>query len=86
MINLIVYIVSTVFTYVLGLISKHFNWNETVPIPVQNICIGLIVFSIVYIIYKPTNYEDIINQIIVAMGGTGTATLVYDTKKIGKEK
>ena len=84
MINLIVFIVSTLFTYVFGILSKHFKWNETLPIPVQNIMVGLISFSIFYIIYRPGNSEEVINQIIVALGGSGTATLSYDLSKINK--
>ena len=41
-VQLIVYIVTTLFTYVLGKASKYFGWNETLPIPIQNIAIGVI--------------------------------------------
>lgn len=85
MINLLVYLVSTIFTYVLGIIAKKNKWNEILPIPIQNIIVGIIVFTIFYIIYRPQNAEDVIQQIIVALGGTGTATLSYDISKINKE-
>lgn len=84
MVNIMIYIVSTLLTYTLGLISKHFKWNESVPIPVQNILVGIIVFTIFYVIYKPDNLEDLLQQIITALGGTGTATLGYDTQKLNK--
>ena len=84
MVNLIVYIVSTLFTYFFGVLSKHFKWNETLPIPVQNVIVGLISFSIFYAIFLPQNSEEIIEQIIVALGGCGTATLSYDLSKISK--
>lgn len=86
MINFLVYIVSTLATYIMGILSKKMKWNESLPIPIQNILIGMIVFTIFYIIYHPTNTEEIIEQIIVALGGTGTATLGYDTQKLKKEK
>lgn len=84
MVNLIVYVVSTLFTYVMGVVSKYFKWNEKIPIPVQNIIVGIICFSIAYIIYKPENSEALVEQIIVALGGSGTATLSYDLSKINK--
>ena len=36
-VQLLVYVITTLFTYILGKISKHFGWNETLPIPIQNI-------------------------------------------------
>lgn len=85
MINLLIYIVSTVFTYVLGILSKKLKWNEELPIPIQNIMVGLIVFGIAYLITKPTDYMVLVDNIWCAMGGAGTATLAYDTIKINKE-
>ena len=40
-VQLLVYVITALFTYVLGKISKHFGWNETLPIPIQNILIGI---------------------------------------------
>lgn len=85
MINSLIYIVSTLFTYFLGLASKKFKWNEELPIPVQNIIVGFIVFIIAFFITKPENTEEFLNQFIIALGGSGTATLGYDASKIGKE-
>lgn len=88
MINTITYIVSTLFTYIMGLLSKKFGWNEELPIPVQNILVGMFVFGVVfvytYFIKTPINVESVIEQIICAIGGSGTATLYYDNKKIGE--
>ena len=88
MINLVVYIVSTLTTYILGLISKRYNW--TIPIPIQNILIGIICFIGVIIgnliCKKPIDVEIIIPAIISALGGAGTAALCYDTKKSIKEE
>lgn len=85
MVKLITYITSTLFTYIFGIISKKKGWNEILPIPVQNIIIGIIVFmlsSIVLLILKENiDMENIVEQIIFALGGSGTATLAYDTQK-----
>jgi|GEM_PF-380181 len=50
-VQLLVYVITTVFTYILGKISKHFGWNETLPIPIQNILIGIIATIIGCIIH-----------------------------------
>lgn len=85
MIQISTYIVSTLFTYFLGIISKKRGWNSTVPIPIQNILIGIIVFLCSIIICKITSqdiiFEDIIAQITASLGGAGTATLYYDSSK-----
>ena len=85
MIKILTYVVATLLTYGLGLLSKKKGWNETVPIPVQNIIVGTVVFFISALYIRLTNQEvvlpDIINQIFLSLGGSGTATLYYDTKK-----
>ena len=85
MIKLLTYIVSTLFTYILGIISKKKGFNETLPIPIQNIIVGIIVFIlsliIVHIQKEHISAQNIIEQIVVAIGGSGTATLAYDTRK-----
>ena len=50
-VQLLVYVITTLFTYILGKISKHFGWNETLPIPIQNILIGIIATIIGCIIH-----------------------------------
>lgn len=89
MINICVYVISTLLTYFMGLASKKFGWNEDLPIPVQNILIGIFVFGIAliysYFVKTDFNAEQIIEQIICALGGSGTATLYYDNLKV-KEK
>lgn len=80
MVNVLIYIVSTLVTYIMGILSKKFKWNESLPIPVQNIIVGAIVFLLAWLFTKP-NTEELLNQIIVALGGAGTATLGYDVKK-----
>lgn len=85
MIKLLTYIVSAIFTYALGLISKKKGWHETLPIPIQNIIVGAIVFIlsiiITHILKENVSITAIIEQIIVAIGGSGTATLAYDAQK-----
>lgn len=85
MIEVLIYVVSTVLTYTLGVLSKKFKWNQSLPIPIQNILVGIIVFGIFYIVKRPVDVEGSLQQIMVALGGAGTATLGYDTQKIGKE-
>ena len=89
MINELVLIFSTIVTYVLGKLSKRFNWNETLPIPMQNILVGFLVFAIVFLYQKATgmefNAQDIIQNIFYAFGGSGLATLGYDVNKSSKE-
>ena len=86
MLEVLVYIVSTIVTYVLGIISKKCKWNEQLPIPIQNIIVGVIVFTIFYIVKRPVDVEIALQQLMLALGGAGTAALSYDTTKIGKEK
>lgn len=90
MINLLTYVISTLLTYFMGLASKRFGWNEELPIPVQNILIGLFVFGIVIVYTHLTggelDFNNITTQIITALGGSGTATLIYDNLKDTKEK
>lgn len=90
MIKLLAYIVSALFTYILGIISKKKKWHETLPIPMQNLIVGAIVFVIsiiiVHILKENISIQDILEQIMVALGGTGTATLAYDTQKARQGK
>ena len=69
-VQLIVYIVTTLFTYVLGKVSKYFRWNETLPIPVQNIVIGIIATIIGCIIHVEG----------LDANGVIQATVLYDAK------
>ena len=86
MIKILTYIVSTLFTYTLGIVSKKKGWHQTLPIPVQNIIVGAIVFVlsliIVHILKENVSVENIIDQIAVAIAGSGTATMAYDMKKV----
>ncbi len=80
-VQLIVYIVTTLFTYVLGKVSKYFRWNETLPIPVQNIVIGIIATIIGCIIHvEGLDANGVIQAVVTALGGVGTATVLYDAK------
>lgn len=84
MVNILIYIVSTLLTYVLGLLAKKRKWNEQLPIPVQNILVGILVFALALLFTDETNPQELLNQIVVALGGAGTATLGYDASKINK--
>lgn len=88
-ISYLTFIVSTTFTYILGIISKKHKWNELLPIPIQNFLIGIIVFvlSYVFCLITKNQFEPnlAIQQIMFAFGGVGTATLGYDMQKNNKE-
>ena len=80
-VQLIVYIVTTLFTYILGKVSKYFRWNETLPIPVQNIVIGIIATIIGCVIHvEGLDVNGVIQAVVTALGGVGTATVLYDAK------
>lgn len=80
-VQVLVYIVTTLFTYILGKVSKHFCWNETLPIPVQNIIIGMIAAAIGCLIHiEGLDINGVITAVITALGGIGTATVLYDAK------
>ena len=80
-VQLIVYLVTTLFTYVLGKVSKYFRWNETLPIPVQNIVIGIIATIIGCVIHvEGLDANGVIQAVVTALGGVGTATVLYDAK------
>lgn len=80
-VQLIVYIITTLFTYILGKVSKYFGWNETLPIPVQNIIIGIIAAVIGCIIHvEGLDVNGVIQAAVTALGGIGTATVLYDAK------
>ena len=80
-VQLIVYIITTLFTYVLGKVSKYFRWNETLPIPIQNIAIGIIATVIGCVIHvEGLDANGVIQAVVTALGGVGTATVLYDAK------
>lgn len=80
-IELLVYLVTTIFTYAMGLISKKKGWNETLPITIQNIIIGAISVAIGILIHiQGLTVDEIIQAVVVGIGGAATAALYYDTK------
>lgn len=80
-VQVLVYIVTTLFTYILGKVSKHFCWNETLPIPVQNIIIIAIASAIGCLIHiQDLDANSIISAVVTAVGGVGTAVVAYDAK------
>lgn len=89
-INYLIFIVSTATTYGLGILSKKHKWNETLPIPLQNCFVGIVVFVLAYvfclIMQKDVSTELIFEQIVSTMFGVETATFGYDIKKSYKEK
>lgn len=88
MANTIVYVVTALFTYILGIISKKTGLNNNLPIPIQNIIVGICSFIVMVGIDSLTGAgiepESLIQEIIIAIGGAGTATLAYDADKVSK--
>jgi len=84
-IKFIVYAVTVIFTYILGLISKKLKWNENLPIEIQNIIIILISTLIGILIHvENLDANSIFSAVISAVGGVGTAVVVYDAQKMDK--
>lgn len=80
-VQLLVYVITTLFTYILGKVSKRFGWNETLPIPIQNIIVGIIATVIGCMIHvEGLDANSVIKAVITALGGIGTATVLYDAK------
>ncbi len=80
-IEVLVYVVTTLFTYLMGKASKRFGWNYDLPIPIQNIIIGFIAAGIGILIHiEGLDANTIIQSVIVALGGVGTAVIAYDAK------
>ena len=81
-IEILVYVATTLFTYIAGKVSKRFGWNYILPIPIQNILIGFIATIIGCLIHvEGLDVNSIIQAVVTALGGIGTATVLYDAKK-----
>lgn len=90
--NLVQYLyvgISAIVTWILGKISKKMNWNENLPIPIQNIFVGVLMFAFIILYLKITNVpidtKVIADTILKTLSGSGIATLCYDTTKTTKE-
>lgn len=73
----IIPLVSMVVTWIMGELSKKFNWYESKYIPIQNLLIG-IVATIVYIL---ANDEANITAAIVTVFSGLLAGGIYDLAK-----
>ena len=77
----LVYVITTLFTYIAGKVSKHFGWNYDLPITVQNIIIIAIASIVGCLIHiENLGVNDVITAVITAVGGVGTAVVAYDAK------
>ena len=80
-VQFLVYVITTVFTYIAGKVSKHFGWNYDLPITVQNIIIIAIASIVGCLIHiENLGVNDVITAVITAVGGVGTAVVAYDAK------
>lgn len=77
----LVYIITTLFTYSAGLLSKKMGWNYNLPITIQNIIIIAIASIIGCVInIEGLDVNGVISAVITAVGGVGTAVVAYDAK------
>lgn len=77
----LVYIITTLFTYGAGLLSKKMGWNYSLPITIQNIIIIAIASIIGCVInIEGLDVNGVISAVITAVGGVGTAVVAYDAK------
>lgn len=80
-VQFLVYVVTTLFTYIAGKVSKSFGWNYTLPITIQNIIIVAIASAIGILIHiENLDVNGVIEAVITAVGGVGTAVVAYDAK------
>ena len=80
-VQFLVYVVTTLFTYIAGKVSKHFGWNYDLPITVQNIIIIAIASIVGCLIHiENLGVNDVITAVITAVGGVGTAVVAYDAE------
>lgn len=80
-VQFLVYVITTIFTYVAGKVSKHFGWNYDLPITIQNIIIIAIASVIGCLInIEGLDMNGVITAVITAVGGVGTAVVAYDAK------
>lgn len=80
-VQFLVYVVTTLFTYIAGKVSKHFGWNYDLPITIQNIIIIAIASIVGCLIHiENLGVNDVITAVITAVGGVGTAVVAYDAK------
>lgn len=80
-VQFLVYVVTTLFTYIAGKVTKHFGWNYDLPITVQNIIIIAIASIVGCLIHiENLGVNDVITAVITAVGGVGTAVVAYDAK------
>ena len=69
-VQFLVYVVTTLFTYIAGKVSKHFGWNYDLPITVQNI----IIIAIASIVGCLIHIENL------GVNDVRTAVVAYDAK------
>ena len=80
-VQFLVYVITTLFTYIAGKVSKHFGWNYDLPITVQNIIIIAIASIVGCLIHiENLGVNNVITAVITAVGGVGTAVVAYDAK------
>lgn len=77
-IELIIYLATMILTWLLGQLSKKFEFIENHLIPIQNLCIGLIVAIVNYIVTKDFSIALATSGLMAG----GTYDIIHNLKKI----
>lgn len=80
-IEMVIAVVTGVFTYIFGLISKKFNIVESKYIPVQNAVIGIVAGIVCYML--KLNGADLLTSIMYCLVGSMASGGTYDLAKTG---
>ena len=78
--NTIIYIVTMIITWILGIVAKRYTSLNNKLIPIQNVLIGLIVAVIEWIITKDFNTAIALSGIFAG----GTYDIIHNLNKIIK--
>ena len=77
-INDVLLVVTAFVTYVFGLLAKKFKWVKSKYIPAQNLIIGIVAGTLVYIAGVE---ENLASAIIICSAAAFAAGGVYDFSK-----
>lgn len=78
----IVALITSIMTYIFGIISKKFNLIEKTYIPIQNACVGIIAGFVCYAMQ--IDGMDLVTSLIVCLSSAFAAGGAYDLTKTGK--
>lgn len=82
-IEMITMVVTAIITAIFGELAKRFNWIEKKYLPFQNLCIGLFIGIIAYLVGLNTN---LLSAVLYGIFASMTAGGMYDLSKTSKEE